>query len=215
MSVNTHKSWHIHREINKEKVRRLQDELSAAKDRSAKDLETILNGESVTINELLEQVYKLGEPPLPEPITSADVNFPGPTVTIPLNDELSRFDPLVYPIEPDVPTEESLIRRPHQGRTVAGRLSNVSDDQSVPSTTASKSVHQEEHRMQGDTRKKFYGSTLSFSRNFRRCRKGDSAHPMSYNVHATKHATATHRDLSKETRSWPVTRISSQGQPEK
>lgn len=117
MSVNTHKSWHIHREVNREKVRRLQDELSAAKDRSAKGLEVILSGESATTNELLEQVYKLGEPPLPEPIASADISSPVPTAVIPLNDELSRFDPLVYPIEPDISTEKLAMRKPYQGST--------------------------------------------------------------------------------------------------
>ncbi|KAE8302834.1 hypothetical protein GL50803_0014182 [Giardia duodenalis] len=212
MSVNTHKSWHIHREVNREKVRRLQDELSAAKDRSAKGLEVILSGESATTNELLEQVYKLGEPPLPEPIASADISSPVPTAVIPLNDELSRFDPLVYPIEPDISTEKLAMRKPYQGSTAKEGLSSVSDGQSVPSTTAGELLHQETHRMQDDIRKKFYGSALHSNRSFRRRREEDLIHFMPHNVHVGKHTAVIRKGFAKETRPWPMTRVPPRGQ---
>ena len=198
MSVNTHKSWHIHREVNKERIRRLQDELKTAKDKSAKGLEEILNGEHLTTSELLGQIHKLGEPSPLDPVVSNSNNVPIPITTIAPNDELSRFDPLIYPIELDVPAEEPTLKKQHQNCIGKERSSNTSNDQNTVSAATNRPVGQANCGTQDGLIKELRGSLSHSSHDFRRDSKRGPAHSASHLTHLDKHAAVTHESSSKK-----------------
>lgn len=202
MSTNTHKSWHVHREVNREKARRLQDELNAAKDRSAKGLDDVLSGETVSTTELLKQIHKLGDSSPLDSTISNSINPPVPAAAAAaLNDELSRFDPLLYPIEPDLPAEEPPLKKHYQNHIKREGLFNTHNDKSTISTAANRPDGQRKRRTQDGLVKKFCGSLPhpghEFGRDGQRC----PTHSASHNTHSTKHAAIACKSSLERTRS--------------
>lgn len=193
MSTNTHKSWHIHKEVNREKTRCLQDEFNAAKDKSAKGLEDVLSGKDISTNELLAQIHKLGDPSPLDSAISNSINIPAPVVATTVNDELSRFDPLLYPIELDVSSEEPPLKKQYQSPIKKEGSFNTQDDKSTVSTAPNRTSGQRDYRMQGSLIKEFCRSLPHSCHEFRRGRKGGSTYSTPYNTYTTKHATVARK----------------------